>query len=154
MRYKHYNRSRAVVLRLIAGRQIQEIGLLGTMKGNVYVMQSGYRKMDVSSSSPTGVFRFGDELQLDAGHFTVGADAPFTYAGDYFTRQSGGGGGHSTSGLPTVSSDHDRANLVVRESSPLGVVAYIVFVPTDEIYFIDNYYSDDSVEPAHLTLST
>jgi len=121
--------------------QIQEIGFFGTLKGNVYVMQNGYRKMDVSSSSPTGQFRFGDDLQLDAGHFTIGADAPFTYAGDYFTRHSTSNGGGA---LPTVSSDHDRANLVVREASPLGVLSYIVFVPTDEIYFIDNYYSDDS----------
>lgn len=125
--------------------------MFGTMKGNVYVMQSGYRKMDVSSSSPTGVFRFGDDLHLDAGQFTIGADDPFTYAGDYFARLT-----HSTSGggLPSVSTDHDRANLVVRESSPLGVVSYIVFVPTDEIYFIENYYSDDSAEPPHLSLST
>ena len=126
---------------------------MGTLKGNVYVMQSGYRKMDVSSSSPTGVFRFGDDLQLDAGHFTVGADAPFTYAGDYFTRLTGGGHSAASSGLPTVSTDHDRANLVVRESSALGVVSYIVFLPTDEIYFIDNYYSDDSVELPQLTLT-
>jgi len=122
------------------------------MKGNVYVMRSGYRKMDVSSSAPTAVFRFGDDLQLDAGHFTIGADAPFTYAGDYFARP-----GNSTSsggGLPSVTTDHDRANLVVRECSPLGVISYIVFVPTDEIYFIDNYYSDDSVEPPHLGLCT
>jgi len=127
------------------------------MKGNVYVMQNGYRKMDVSTSSPTGLFRFGDDLQLDAGHFTIGADAPFTYAGDYFTRLSHSTSGGSSSGgggLPSVTTDHDRANLVVRESSPLGVLSYIVFVPTDEIYFIENYYSADSVEPAHLTLST
>jgi len=120
------------------------------MKGNVYVMQNGYRKMDVSTSSPTGLFRFGDDLQLEAGHFTIGADAPFTYAGDYFTRlgQSTSGGG-----LPSVTTDHDRANLVIRESSPLGVLSYIVFVPTDEIYFIENYYSDDTLEPAQLSLS-
>jgi len=123
------------------------------MKGNVYVMQNGYRKMDVSTSSPTGLFRFGDDLQLDAGHFTIGADAPFTYVGDYFARhgQSASGGG---GGLPSVTTDHDRANLVIRESSSLGILSFIVFVPTDEIYFIENYYSDDSVEPAHLTLST
>jgi len=134
------------------------------MKGNVYVMQNGYRKMDVSTSSPTALFRFGDELQLEAGHFTIGADAPFTYAGDYFTRLShstSGGGGNGNGGggggggsLPSVTTDHDRANLVVRESSPLGVLSYIVFLPTDEIYFIENYYSADSVEPAPLTLST
>jgi len=116
----------------------------------VYVIQNGYRKMDVSTSSPTGLFRFGDELQLDAGLFTIGADSPFTYVGDYFTRlgQSTSGSGGSGNGnggvLPSVTTDHDRANLVVREASPLGVLAYIVFVPTDEIYFIDNYYSDDS----------
>jgi len=130
------------------GCQIQEIGFFGSLKGSVYVMQHGYRKMDVSSASPTPVFRF-DDLQLDAGHFTVAADAPFTYAGDYFARLQGrctpGGGGGGGGGLPSTSTDHDRAcSLVVRESSPLGVVSYIVFVPTDEIYFIDNYYSDDS----------
>ena len=122
------------------------------MKGNVYLMQNGYRKMDVSTSSPTGLFRFDDDLQLEAGLFTIGADAPFTYSGDYFSRHStstGGGGG-----LPSVTTDHDRANLVVRESSALGVLSYIVFVPTDEIYFIENYYSDDSVEPPHLAVST
>lgn len=129
--------------------------MFGMMKGNVYVMQNGYRKMDVSTSSPTGLFRFGDDLQLDAGHFTIGADDPFTYAGDYFTRlTSGGGGGGGGGGLPSVTTDQDRANLVVRESSALGVLSYIVFVPTDEIYFIDNYYSADSVEVAHLSLST
>jgi len=122
------------------------------MKGNVYVMQNGYRKMDVSTSSPTGLFRFGDDLQLDAGHFTIGADDPFTYVGDYFSRHSTSGG--SGGGLPSVTTDHDRANLVVRESSPLGVLSYIVFVPTDEIYFIENYYSDDSVEPAHHSVSS
>jgi len=138
-------------------RQIQEIGFFGMMKGNVYVMQNGYRKMDVSTSSPTGLFRFGDDLQLDAGHFTIGADAPFTYAGDYFSRLSqstSGGGGGGGGALPSVTTDHDRANLVVRESSPLGVLSYIVFLPTDEIYFIENYYSDDSVEPPHFSLST
>jgi len=118
---------------------------LGLMKGNVYVMQSGYRKMDVSTSSPSELFRFGDDLQLDAGLFTIGADAPFTYTGDYFSRHGGGGGG-----LPSVTTDHNRANLVVRESSPLGVLSYIVFVPTDEIYFIENYYS---TEHAHLSPS-
>jgi len=34
------------------------------------------------------------------------------------------------------------------------VLSYIVFLPTDEIYFIENYYSDDSVEPPHFSLST
>jgi len=42
-----------------------------------------------------------------------------------------------------VTVDHDRANVLVRESSALGVLSYFVFVPTDEIYFIDNYYNDD-----------
>jgi hypothetical protein len=124
--------------------KVQEIGFFGTMKGNVYVAQNGYRKLDVTSSSPVGMFQFGDDVDLDAGQFTIGADAPFTSIGDYFMRPNTATPG--TVAMPTVlsSTDHDRANLVIREATALGFLAYIVFVPTDEIYFIDNYYSDDS----------
>jgi hypothetical protein len=129
------------------------------MKANVYVAQNGYRKLDVSSASPVNNFRFGDELQLEAGQFTIGADAPFIYAGDYFAR--GGSAGSSSSSpsspmhgsvvvggpLPVVSADHDCASLLIRDATPVGFLSYLVFVPTDEIYFIDNYYSDDAFEP-------
>ena len=136
-------------------KQIQEIGFLGSMKANVYIAQNGYRKLDVTSASPVNNFRFGDDLELEAGLFTIGADAPFTYAGDYFTREgssssssssSSAGGASVVVPLPTVFADHDCSNLLIRDASAVGFLSYLVFVPTDEIYFIDNYYSDDSVE--------
>ena len=124
------------------------------MKANVFVTQSGYRKVDVTSASPVSSIRFDDELELDVGLFTIGADAPFTYAGDYFTRASSGAQGGSsastssvnasTSGpLPTVSADHECAHLVIRDVSSIGFLSYMVFTPTDEFYFVENYYSDD-----------
>lgn len=132
--------------------QIQEIGFLGSMKANVYIAQNGFRKLDVTSASPINNFRFGDDLELEAGLFTIGADAPFTYAGDYFTRESSSSSSTAASSattvgpLPTVFADHDCSTLIIRDASSVGFLSYLVFVPTDEIYFIDNYYSDDLVE--------
>jgi len=122
------------------------------MKANVYIAQNGYRKLELTSASSVNNFQFGDDLELEAGHFTIGADAPFTFAGDYFSRDGNSTTTSSVSGatnpgsLPMVSADHHCTSLVIRDASPVGFLSYLVFVPTDEIYFIDNYYSDDVVE--------
>ena len=120
--------------------KVHEIGFFGQMRGHVSVTQNGYRKLDVHTHS-AGVqnIRFGDDLHLDAGQFTVATDAPFAYVGEYFSK------GAATGASPVLTTDHDKVNILLRDASPLCFVAYIIFVPTDEIYFIENYYNDESV---------
>jgi hypothetical protein len=36
--------------------------------------------------------------------------------------------------------------LVVREATSVGFLSYLAFTPTDEIYFVDNYYSNDVID--------
>jgi hypothetical protein len=107
------------------------------MKGHVTITQNGYRKLDVSHQNGVQNIQFGDDLHLDAGLFTIGTDSSFAYSGEYFSK------GVSNT-MPSVTTDHDKVNILVRDSSVLCFLAYIVFVPTDEIYFIENYYNDDS----------
>lgn len=118
--------------------KLQEIGVFGLMQGQLTVTQNGFRKLEISTPSPVQSYQVAeDDVQLDAGPFAISTDQPFAYTGEYFSK------GMSSS-LPAISSDNDRVNVSVRDTSALCFVSYVVFAPTDEIHFIENYYNDDS----------
>lgn len=118
--------------------KVQEIGVFGLMKAQLTVTQNGFRKLEISTPTPVQSYQVAeDDVQLEPGPFTISTDQPFAYTGEYFSKGMSGS-------LPTITTDNDRVNVSVRDSSALCFLAYVVFAPTDEIHFIENYYNDDS----------
>lgn len=116
--------------------KIHEIGFLGAMRGHVTVTQNGFRKLEMSTETGAHSYHVGDDVQLDPGPFTIATDLPFAYTGEYFSKGI-------ASSVPAIRSDNDRVSIAVRDCSALCFVSYVTFAPTDEIYFVENYYNEE-----------
>ena len=117
--------------------KLLEIGLLGAIRGTLTVQQGGERKLEVTSHAHSQVIKLEEDPPLlDAGVvFTVSSESPFSYSGEYFSKAHG-------SNLPMMSTDHHQVTMAVRDYSTLCFLAFLSFVPTDELHFVENYYSD------------
>ena len=118
--------------------KLTEIGLLGSFRGTIAVAQGGQRKLEVTCHAHTHQIKLEDKAPLlDAGTvFTISTESPFSYSGEYHSR------GHGNP-LPGLVCDHHKVVMAVRDCSPLCFLGHIHFVPTDELHFIDNYYSEE-----------
>lgn len=113
-----------------------EIGLLGSFRGTLAITQGGERKLEITTHAHTQRIKLGEQAPLlDGGTvFTISSESPFSYSGEYYSRARGD--------FPGIICDHHQVTVVVRDSSSLCFLGNFLFMPTDELHFIDNYYSE------------
>jgi hypothetical protein len=117
--------------------KLKEISFLGKFKGTVSISQNGVRKLELSCNVHVNELKLEDDsVSLDAGLFTIATDSQFSYIGDYYSKSIG-------NPMPGIVCDQDKVSVIVKDASSLSFISHIMFIPTDEMHFVDNYFSDE-----------
>ena len=117
--------------------KLKDINFLGKFKGTVSIAQNGVRKLELSCNVHVAEMKLEDDsVSLDAGLFTISTDSQFSYLGEYYSKAIG-------NPVPGIVCDQDKVSVIARDSSALGFISHVTFIPTDEMHFVDNYFSDE-----------